>query len=262
MPRDQRRRRRSRGRFSSLRPELSLSQVLAWADAHYERTGRWPQVQTGPVGEGPLGERWRNIDNALRYGLRGLPGGSSLAQLLTRYRGFRNTQELPPLSPGQILAWSQAHYLRTGAWPNDNSGPVRGEPGEVWRNVDAALRQGRRGLPGNSSLAQLLAEGLGIRTRANIPLLSVTAILPWVDAHYRRTGRWPTRRCGAILEAAGETWNAIDQALLKGGRGLPGGSSLAQLLVEHRGVRHRAPPLSIAHRHDPRHCHYPHSPAD
>jgi hypothetical protein len=27
-------------------------------------------------------EKWRNIDNALRYGLRGLPGGSSLAKLL------------------------------------------------------------------------------------------------------------------------------------------------------------------------------------
>jgi hypothetical protein len=102
------------------------------------------------------------------------------------------------------------------------------------------LREGRRGLPGNSTLAQLLAQGLGIRTRANIPLLSVTLILAWVDGHCRRTGQWPKRGCGAILEAPGETWNAIDQALQKGHRGLPGGSSLAQLLAEHRGVRRRA----------------------
>jgi hypothetical protein len=207
-------------------------------------------VYTGLVREGPLGERWRNIDNALRYGLRGLPGGSSLAQLLSRCRGFRNIAELPPLSPELILAWARAHFLRTGAWPNNNSGPIPGEPGEVWGNVDAALREGRRGLPGNTTLAQLLARGLGIRTRANLPLLSVTLILAWVDAHYRRTGRWPKRGCGAIVEGPGETWNSIDQALQKGHRGLPGGSSLARLLAEHRGVHHRAPlpPLVDPHK--------------
>jgi hypothetical protein len=203
-------------------------------------------VHTGPVRDGPLGERWRNIDNALRYGLRGLPGGSSLAQLLTRHRGVRNAQDLPPLTPELILAWAQAHYRGTGAWPNDNSGPVRGEPGEVWNNVDAALREGRRGLPGHSSLAQLLAQRLGIRTRANIPPLSVTTILAWADAHHRRTGRWPTRRCGAVLDAPGETWNAVEQALSQGGRGLPGGSSLAQLLAEQRGARQRARLLPLA----------------
>jgi hypothetical protein len=34
----------------------------------------------GPVSAGYVGDNWRRIDNALRYGLRGLPGGSSLAQ--------------------------------------------------------------------------------------------------------------------------------------------------------------------------------------
>ena len=32
---------------------------------------------------------------------------------------------------------------------------------EQWRNVDAALREGFRGLPGGSSLTQLLTEGRG-----------------------------------------------------------------------------------------------------
>jgi hypothetical protein len=35
------------------------------------------------------------------------------------------------------------------------------------------------------------------------------------------------------------TWCGIDQALIKGNRGLLGGSSLARFLQEHRGVRHR-----------------------
>jgi hypothetical protein len=53
-----------------------------------------------------LGENWRKVDTALRYGLRGLGGGSSLARLLAQHRSVRNLQELPPLSIRHILAWS------------------------------------------------------------------------------------------------------------------------------------------------------------
>jgi hypothetical protein len=222
------------------RPELSVPEVLAWADAHHGRTGRWPQVYSGPVRDGPLGEKWRNIDNALRYGLRGLPGGSSLTQLLTEHRGVRNTQDLSPLGEEQILAWARAHRRHTGAWPNHNSGPVSGHPGEVWRNVDMALVKGRRGLPGGSSLARLLAGRLGVRNRANIPRLTVGLILAWADAHHERNGTWPKRRSGPIDDAPGETWKAIDIALDQGCRGLPGGSSLRRLLAGHRGVGNRA----------------------
>jgi len=45
-----------------------------------------------------------------------------------------------------------------------------------------------------------------------------------------RHGRWPTLWRGAIEDAPGETWAAADAALKRGGRGLPGGSSLAKLL--------------------------------
>jgi hypothetical protein len=39
------------------------------------------------VPEGPAGETWRRVDNALRLGLRGLQRGSSLARLLEQQRG-------------------------------------------------------------------------------------------------------------------------------------------------------------------------------
>jgi hypothetical protein len=53
---------------------------------------------------------------------------------------------------------------------------------------------------------------------------------------------------GPVPGAADDTWGRLDKALRKGGRGLPGGSSLARLLAERRGVRNlRAlPPLSVA----------------
>jgi hypothetical protein len=68
----------------------------------------------------------------------------------------------------------------------------------------------------------------------------------WADSHRERTGRWPRVRSGPIRDAPGETWSGVETALEKGNRGLPGGSSLVKLLVEHRGARHpkHPPPLT------------------
>jgi hypothetical protein len=146
-------------------PRLTVADILAWADAHRERTGAWPQRRSGPIPEAP-GENWHALDIALDQGCRGLPGGSSLRQLLAEQRGVRNRADLPPLTPGHVLAWAQAHYRQTGAWPNHRSGPVSGAPGETWQGLDAALRRGRRGLPGRSSLARLLQKHLGVAASA------------------------------------------------------------------------------------------------
>jgi hypothetical protein len=45
-----------------------------------------------------------------------------------------------------------------------------------------------------------------------------------------RHGSWPTRRSGPVEGAEGEAWHRIDNALFRGYRGLPGGSSLTRLL--------------------------------
>jgi hypothetical protein len=66
--------------------KLTVTEILAWADAHRRRTGAWPGTASGPVPQSP-GETWRRIDNALRLGLRGLAGGDSLSRLLRRERG-------------------------------------------------------------------------------------------------------------------------------------------------------------------------------
>lgn len=136
-------------------PLLSVRRILAWADAHFQQTGQWPKADSGPIPQAP-GENWSKINNALDTGLRGLPGGSSLARLLARRRGVP-VRELPPrLSYQQILAWADAHYAQTGRWPWARSGPVAAAPGENWIALDAALRVGARGLPGGSSVARLL----------------------------------------------------------------------------------------------------------
>ena len=70
-------------------PPLTEGQILAWADAHRARTGGWPSANTGGVAGVP-GQSWAAIDEALRCGLRGLPGGDTLARLLGRHRGPRH----------------------------------------------------------------------------------------------------------------------------------------------------------------------------
>ncbi|MDB5307355.1 MAG: hypothetical protein JWO38_1557 [Gemmataceae bacterium] len=230
--------------LAALRP-LTAEQVLVWADVHHARTGHWPTRTSGPIADAP-GETWAVVDSALLNGSRGFPGKDSLARFLARHRGVRNRKALPPLVPEQVLAWADAHHARTGAWPTHTSGPIPDAPGETWERADAALRCGHRGLPGGSSLAQLLDATRGVRNHMALLPLTAEQFLAWADAHHVRTGRWPTQAAGPIPDAPGETWQAVDAALLVGSRGLPGGSSLARLLANHRAARnHMAlPPLT------------------
>jgi hypothetical protein len=127
-----------------------------WADEHFQRTGKWPNVNSGPVQASPE-ERWDLIDNAMRQGHRGLHAGSSLLLLLVKKRGLRHPLHLPPLTEEVIFHWAEQHYRRTGRWPKYNSGPVADSPQETWSAINFALNNGNRGLPKGMSLAKLLA---------------------------------------------------------------------------------------------------------
>ena len=167
----------------------------------------------------------------------GLAAVCPLARLLAAKRGVRNRLSLQPLTIWQILAWADAHHARRGRWPNLYDGPIDASPGELWSAVDAALRKGNRGLGGGSSFARLLAAKRGVRNRLALPPLAIEQILAWADAHHARTGRWPTAKSGPVENVSGEEWGKIDNALKKGYRGLPGGSSLVRLLARERGVQ-------------------------
>src|SRR5262245_9318480 len=140
-----------------LRRPLKIAEILRWAVSHRESTGRWPKVGSGSI-PGTQGDNWRSVDSALRLGLRGLPGGYSLAKLLADRKGVRNVQDFPPYTEEEILAWADSHLQRTGRWPTQHSGPVLDAPGETWYAVQMALSHGSRGLPGGTTLARLLAE--------------------------------------------------------------------------------------------------------
>jgi hypothetical protein len=237
---------RTRPRRGLSSPRLTLGQILKWVDEFRRRTRRWPNTNSGRI-PSSLGENWRKVDSALRLGLRGLPGGSSLALFLTERRGARTLAALPPFSIEEILAWAESHFRCMGKWPKDTSGFIPEARDENWKRVDAALRLGLRGLPGGSSLARLLAEQRGVRNHKALPTITEEKILAWADNFHARTGRWPKRKSGAIPEADGTTWSVVVAALQQGRRGLPSGSSLAQLLAARRGVRNpkRLPRLTM-----------------
>ena len=81
---------------AALRP-LTIDQILMWADLHFDRTGDWPIVKSGPIIEAPE-ESWANINANLERGHRGLasistdPVSASIKRLKRQKRWVFHSQ--------------------------------------------------------------------------------------------------------------------------------------------------------------------------
>lgn len=165
---------------------------------------------------------------------------SRARQLNVAYYGNRPPpRPRPALTVPLILSWMDAHFQETGRWPDEYSGAVLGTPRENWGTLNRALQVGNRGLPGGTSLARLRRETGRCEQRPPEHPLTVQMILAWADAHFQATGQLPQRTVKNVIGASDETWPAIDIALRRGGRGLPGGWSLSRLLKEYRQLPER-----------------------
>ena len=139
----------------TIQSKLSVARILAWADAYRRRAGAWPHSRSGPIPEAP-GENWAAIDQALKLGYRGLPGGTTLLRFLAQHRGVPHPKDRPKLTEAQIVAWADAFHARHGRWPRLHDGAINEAPEENWMAMENALRLGLRGLPGGSSLHKLI----------------------------------------------------------------------------------------------------------
>ena len=218
------------------KPPLSVSQIRRWALAYFRRHGRWPTDMSGPVA-GARGLSWNNIHAAFVHGGRGLPRKPSLAAFLDEaFPTARRSSRPSPLTYKQILKWADKHRLRTGRWPDRNSGPLLTDPREHWQAICVAIKQGHRGLPGNSTLVRILHKYRGVplsgRAMRDRPPLTIRNIVKWAKEHRERTGMWPTALDGRVDGVPTERWSAINAALVGGARGLPGDTSLKKLLVK------------------------------
>src|SRR5688572_15325045 len=64
--------------------------------------------------------------------------------------------------------------------------------------------------------------------------ITIADIIRFADRHHQMSGQWPISRDGPVFGEDGLTWEGINTCLRKGGRGLPGGTSLARVLAKHR----------------------------
>lgn len=154
--------------------ELTVEQILAWADAHHAAHGVWPAVGPGTVSgivSGTRGESWMAINHTLVFGLRGLPGDSSLAELLAAHRGVPLPDMGPKALAEKIWAWEQEQF------------PVKG-PRRLKRSAAPQYR------------------------------LTIEKVLAWADAHHTATGNWPGANSEPVHDAPYDaTWSSIDMAL-------------------------------------------------
>ncbi len=203
-------------------PSLTTEMILQWADAHKKVTGEWPTAGSGMILHSP-NEDWGLLSRSMRRGMRGLNEAISLSKLLERERAVPHRFRCE-LTEELVLTWADAYKEEKGVYPGGKSlEPIPQSPGDKWRHIDHALREGHRGLPGGSSLAMLFAEHRGKRKRMNAPPLTVEQIEQWVRLHFERTRTYPTYRLGGIVEdAPEETWREINGALANGQRGLEG----------------------------------------
>ncbi len=153
------------------------------------------------------------------------------------YRIFGRT----PLTDSLVHELGESFQTEYGRYPRANDGPMGLPDGEDWANIDHALRYGKRGLRGGSSLAKMFGYAR--------PDHTIVQILQWADRCFKKTGRWPSStemreerpQDYGLPDPAkwgfAESWPAIDQALRDGLRGLPGGMTLYRLLIEHGRIK-------------------------
>ncbi len=202
-------------------PPLNVDAIIAWAQAHNRRMGKWPIHSSGPIPESP-GDSWNSVYRAFKEGRRGMIEGSSLADLLRARCGATFRRDKPVLSIKQILTWADAHYAANGRYPHRNTGIVKASPEFTWAQIDTALRDGTMSLPSGLSISRLLALQRGKRNILALPNLTVNQIAAWALHHFERNGKLPSTLSGNVDEAPGEKWCNINRALLSGSRGLRG----------------------------------------
>lgn len=254
------------------KPSFTEQKIVEWMKLFYEheeecspdREGKYPSNGDHTVWERDSegnwvevkGENWHStIEPALRDGGRALPGGSSIHKLKKKY-GL--TQKL--LAKETIRDWCQLFYERAKqtrgrgkcptvldkiVWERDSEGIWVQVKGERWDKINGALRKGFRGLPGGSSLNELMEE------YSITDNFTEEEIVKYFRLFYEKTkedsddriGRYPNNgdpivwdrdKDGNWIVVQDESFSGtIESALRNARRGMPGGSSIAKIKTKY-----------------------------
>ena len=135
------------------------------------------------------------------------------------------------LTIDQVLKWCDQYFDKQGRYPGQTSESLRSMKEEKFVNIDAALRNGGRGLAAVGGLPGLLEREREHRHNKNTPNLNEETVVGWLITEYRATGsiRWPTAMDGTVYGHAEEKWSNLNACLHGGSRGFKKGGSIAQL---------------------------------
>lgn len=222
-----------RKRKGTSRFNLNDNQVLERAMEHRTKTGKLPRICSGKVHGGLPGDTWADYHLWLKFRMKGLTAGMSLPRFLSLNLGAPYKHREDELTEDFICERANDHKTRTGYWPKHTSGKVHGgADGDTWSVYNHSLSRGKRGLPGGSSLADLLDRRFGVTNYHNKPNLSDGLIIRIAASHFMSTNRWPTQHSGPVEGGhPGDTWLGYHRALADGNRSLPGGTTLSKLLA-------------------------------
>ena len=206
------------------------NEIVKYRDGH---NGKYPTKRSGVIGDSD--NTYAAVDLAMSGGYRGFEKGGSLSKFKAKHFGVTPYGAL--YTYDVIISWIQKYCDKYNCIPVQKSGIVEFavadgyEPSITWSSIDGCLSMGRRGLPGGSSLATLTNDmTYGFMAYKHITMEEIDF---WRQVFYTNNGYWPHKRSGVISEALEKygqlTWDAVDQILRVGRRGLPGGSSLAFL---------------------------------
>lgn len=204
----------------------------------FSEHGKFPTGRSHELIPGLFGQTWRSIDALSLKGGRGLAQGRTVSKILAPLRAelkktaVKKQRPLllkPVLTECALLAAAREHFSNYWEIPTRRSKePIPLLPGESWLAIDQAGFQGHRGLMKGRTLAVIFAP-LREELRIGIPL-SKEMIIAEARAVHALHGVLPTRRTTLPLPTLHTTWEAINVALQRGLRGLPGGNSLSKLL--------------------------------
>lgn len=142
-------------------PTISEDTLIRWIKEYKKNhSNKYPTCKNKNYIKG-TDEKWVNIDSALRIGLRGFPGCSSLTKFIEdNFADYRNQKNLPHIGEKKLKEWCDRWYKEHDKYPQCTSGEIW-DTGETWSGIRHALKYGTRGFPGRSSLAQFIQENFG-----------------------------------------------------------------------------------------------------
>lgn len=233
-----------------LSEELICSWIKKYIDKHNKKKPTQKSGVVEFVENDYQGITWLDINNCLKKGLRGLPGGITLPAFIEKKFGMKGRKVSTfRLSEELICSWIKKHIDThdKDKKPTKRSGIIEFAEGDyyglTWGSVDSALHRGSKGLQGGTSLADLIEKNFGIINPKSIPVLSEEKILYHAKKFKDKHGRKPHCNDGDVDGVENLTWRNIDGHLRQRE------SSLSKFLEKKLGIKAKntpqEPPLPL-----------------